>query len=167
MRSEWERYLLNLSYRHWACFTLIPSLPHTAPIFAYSVKRRSSKYCSIFVIPFCSYGRRHEIRVQEIFIVSLLQALGQSHSDPLITSHSSDFCVQYSAKRKSEKCWGIFVNPFHSCGKRHEIRVREIIIVSLLQAFGRSRSDPLITSHCSDILCTVLSAEAVNIAAYL
>ena len=88
MRSECKRYLLYLSYRHWAGLALIPSLPHIALIFAYSVKRGSSKYCSIFVIPFCSYGRRHEIRVREIFIVSLLQALGLSHSDPLITSHS-------------------------------------------------------------------------------
>jgi hypothetical protein len=47
------------------------------------------------VIPVHSYGKRHEIRVREIFIVSLLQGLGLSHSDPLITSHSSDFSVQY------------------------------------------------------------------------
>ena len=45
MRSECERYLLYLSYRDWACLTLIPSLPHIAPIFLYSIKHRGSKYC--------------------------------------------------------------------------------------------------------------------------
>jgi hypothetical protein len=45
MRSECERYLLYLSYRDWACLTLIPSLPHIALIFLYSVKHRGSKYC--------------------------------------------------------------------------------------------------------------------------
>ena len=45
MRSECERYLLYLSYRDWACLTLIPSLPHIALIFLYSIKYRGSKYC--------------------------------------------------------------------------------------------------------------------------
>ena len=45
MRSECERYLLYLSYRDWACLTLIPSLPHIALIFLYSIKHRGSKYC--------------------------------------------------------------------------------------------------------------------------
>ena len=45
MRSECERYLLYLSYRDWACLTLIPSLPHIALIFLYSIKHKGSKYC--------------------------------------------------------------------------------------------------------------------------
>ena len=45
MRSECERYLLYLSYRDWACLTLIPSLPHIALIFLYSIKHRGSKKC--------------------------------------------------------------------------------------------------------------------------
>ena len=40
--------------------------------------------------------KRHEIRVHEIFIVSLLQALGLSHSDPLITSHSFNISSRVS-----------------------------------------------------------------------
>jgi hypothetical protein len=73
--------------------------------------------------------QKHEIRAQEIYIVSLLQALCLSRSDSLITSHGLDFV--YSVKGKSRKYCSIFVLPFHSCDKRLEIRAQEIFIVYL------------------------------------
>jgi hypothetical protein len=73
MRSECERYLLYLSYRDWACLTLIPSLPHIALIFLYSVKHRGSKYCR-FIQAYiqASYWKFFRLTCNSFFLLEIL-----------------------------------------------------------------------------------------------
>ena len=76
----------------------------------YSIRRRSRKHCSIFVIPFHSYGKRHEIRVREIFTY-----LSYRHRACLALIPSLPHITVYSIKRRSRNFCSIFVILAMSC----------------------------------------------------